>query len=479
MRSRLGRLFVVILAAIILYILFRIFSTGEREAPGLHFIGGAGEVGGSCLLVDTGEERFIVDCGSGFDRKDPEPPGDCSFAIVTHAHLDHCGRLPALFEAGFRGKVYCTLPTADIVPVMLRMSRGFERDTISSESFEAALSALTPVPFDSLVTAGSVAFRFKRAGHLLGAAFVEIDMGAGRERTRLVVSGDLGSGNSLLLRHLEACERADYVVMESTYGQSTREGRDLPLEERHARFAECVGAALDRGGDVLIPAFTLGRTQEVMTAIELYRGKGIIPAGTLVYVDSPTAHKITNVYRAHAGELSQTAESIYDGNILQYPALREVRSRTSMKVHDRRHDPTIFISSSGNMDYANSPRHLMRMYADRLNLCCIVGYQAPGSTGGRLSRGEYPILVRYREGRKLEKAWISPDLEVEAVESFSGHADQAGLLEWLDGISGPKRVFLVHGEMERCRALAETIENQLGLDAVIPANGEVHRLALR
>ncbi len=479
MLPRPGKFTVLLFSALVLYILSRLFAQEDGEAPALHFIGGAEQVGGSCLLVESGEERFIVDCGSGFGRGDPNPPGDCSFAIITHAHLDHCGMIPSLFEAGFEGRIYCTPPTADIIPIMLKMARGFERKKTSDEAFNAALAALTPVPFDSLVQDGSVHFRFRRAGHLLGAAFIEIDIGAGSKRTRLVVSGDLGAGNSLLLEHLVSCERADFVVMESTYGGVVREGNDLPLVRRHERFAECVGGALERGGDVLIPAFTLGRTQEVMAAIELSRGRGFIPDRTLVYVDSPTAHKITNVYRVHSSELSSMARSIFDGNILQYSALREVRSKTSMKAHDRKHDPAIFISSSGNIDYANSPRHLIRMYADRLNLCCIVGYQARGSTGSRLLAGDDPILVRFREGGKLREEWISPSLGVERIDSFSGHGDQSDLIEWLGGISGVKRVFLVHGERKRCRALAEAIENQLDLRAVVPANGEVHHLEFR
>jgi metallo-beta-lactamase family protein len=480
MRRRAGRISLLIgAAALVSFLLYLFLAPGEREGPALHFVGGAGEVGGSCLLVDTGDERFVVDCGSGFELDDPDPPGDCSFAIITHAHLDHCGRVPALFEAGFRGRVYCTPPTADLIPVMLKMSRGFERGKISDDAFHRALASLTPIPFDSLVDEGSIRFRFRRAGHLLGAAFVEIDVGGGGRPVRLVVSGDLGSANSLLVPGLEACERADYVVMESTYGGVVRDTTDSSSESRHVPFARSVAAALERGGDVLVPAFTLGRTQEVMAAIELFRGEGLIPRGTLVYVDSPTAHAITEIYRAHAGELSLEARSIFGGNILEYPALREVRSRTSIRVHERNHAPAIFISSSGNMDYANSPRHLMRMYADRRNLCCVVGYQAPGSTGAGLVRGDDPILVRYRESGKLREEWISPSLEVASFDSFSGHADHDDLIRWLRGISGVKGVFLVHGEEERSRTLAEAIERGSGLGAVVPARGEMHRLRIR
>jgi len=398
---------------------------------------------------------------------------------VTHAHLDHCGRLPELFSAGFRGPVYCTPPTADLLPVMLEMSRSISRDKVERSDLDAALSAISPVPFDSVVNPGGLSFTLRRAGHLLGAAFAEIDIGGPSGRARIVVSGDLGSGNSLLLKELEVCRRADYVVMESTYGGVERETRGDTPEEIHAPFGRAVGSALGRGGDVLVPAFTLGRTQEVMAAIELFRAAGMIPPGTLVYVDSPTAQRITEIYRAHAGELAASARKLFRGDMLDYPALREVRSRTSLAVHGRKHDPSIFISSSGNVDYANSPRHLMRMYQDRRNLCCIVGYQAPGSTGARLLEGDSPLLVRFREGSQLLEEWIVPMLEVRGFDSFSGHADHSVLLDWLGGIEGVRGVFLVHGEAERSEALAAAIEEELGIDASVPRRGVVRTLRVR
>jgi metallo-beta-lactamase family protein len=472
--KRVAVLLLILLAALPLLVRF-IQRGGQVE---LVFIGGAGEVGGSCLLVDGARTRFLVDCGSTFGGDALEPPTDVSFVIVTHAHLDHCGRLPELFAAGFRGPVYCTPPTADLLPIMLAMARSISRDKVEREDLDAALSAIVSVPFDSTVCLGSICFTLRRAGHLLGAAFAEIDIGGPPGGMRIVVSGDLGSGNSLLLQGLERCGRADYVVMESTYGGVTRELQGATPVEIHGPFGRAAGSALERGGDVLVPAFTLGRTQEVMAAIELFRGKDLIPPGTLVYVDSPTAHKITNVYRAHSGELSASARKLFDGNMLEYPALREVRSRTSLAVHGRNHTPSIFISSSGNIDYANSPRHLMRMYPDRRNLCCIVGYQAPGSTGARLLGGESPLLVRSREGKEPREEWITPLLEVKGFESFSGHADYLRLLDWLDGIEGVRGVFLVHGEVERSEALAAAIE-ELELDASVPRRGESRTLRIR
>lgn len=467
----------VLIAALPLFVRFMLGGRGERAE--LRFLGGAGGVGGSCLLVEHDGTRFLVDCGSTYGGDACTPPPDASFVIITHAHLDHCGRLPELFESGFDGKVYCTPPTADILPIMLGMSRSISRDKVGKDVLEAAVSAIVPVPFDSTVSSGAVSFTMRRAEHLLGAAFVEIAFGDPGEETHLVVSGDLGSGNSILLQELEPCTRADYVVMESTYGGVTRDAAGETLEEKHGEFGSAVGEALGRGGDVLVPAFTLGRTQEVMAAVELFRRGGLIPSGTLVYVDSPTAQRITGIYRAYRGELSRAAGNLFGGKVLEYQALREVRSRTSLAVHGRNHAPSIFISSSGNMDYANSPRHLMRMHGERLNLCCIVGYQAPGSTGARLLDGEYPLPVRYREGNETREEWIIPLLEVKGFESFSGHADHGRLLDWLGGIDGVREVFLVHGEVERSEALALAVEEKLGIDASVPRTGESRTLRIR
>jgi metallo-beta-lactamase family protein len=468
------------LAAIICAaVVWRLFLFRTEEGPVLSFCGGAREVGGSCLLVETGEERFVVDCGalgSAGSGIIPPAPDSLLFAIITHAHLDHCGLLPELYAAGFRGKTYCTSPTAELVPVMLRMSRSFSPSKVSREAFDRALAGIASVPFGERVSEGSVSFAFRRAGHLLGAAFVEIEIGGARG-TRLIVSGDLGSGNSLLLPGLEPPGPADYVVMESTYGGTERESVSQAGFQRFRPFADAVGSALGRGGDVLIPAFTLGRTQEVLAAIDLFKNEGVIPAGTIVYIDSPTANKITGIYRRFRGEASAWARDFYEGEILASTALREVRSRTSMKVHARRHDPAIFISSSGNLDHANSPRHLVELFDDERNLLCIVGWQSPGSLGGRILAGEDPVLVRRREGTNTLKEWISPALEVRSFDCFSGHADRAGLLAWLGGAEGVRRVFLVHGEYESACACADAIENELGIRAHVPEPGE--RIALR
>jgi metallo-beta-lactamase family protein len=209
-----------------------------------------------------------------------------------------------------------------------------------------------------------------------------------------------------------------------------------------------------------------------MAVIDMFIRAGTIPPETEVFVDSPTAGKITNVYRRNKGDLSTSAREAYPGEPLRFPTLREVRSRTSLKVHARKHLPAIFLTSSGDLAHANAPRHLMRMFSNRLNLLCIIGWQAPGSLGDRLLRGESPVLVRHQEGKKVEEDWISPAIAVRGFTSFSAHADARGLLAWLRAARGVRRVFLVHGEERQALALAESIRAALGLAVSVPARGE-------
>ena len=449
------------------------------DYPAIRFCGGASEVGGSCYLVETGETSFLVDCGAfGSLGNDiiPSHPEDISFVLLTHAHSDHCGRLPELYAAGFRGKVFCTPPTAAIVPIMLRMSRSFKQTKVPEKDYNRALAGLESINFEREKRMKDISFKFRRAEHLLGAAFIEISIAQQEDTMKIVFSGDLGSGNLVLLPPLQECRKADFVVMESTYGGVAREyDSDIPIE-RHREFAQAVGKALEQGGDVLIPAFTLGRTQAVIAVIDWYIDKGIIPSGTIVYADSPTAVKITGIYRDYPGELSGWANEFYAGDILRHPALRETGSSSSVGVHGRIHRPSIFISSSGDLQHASSPRHLMKMFDNGKNLLCIVGWQPPGSLGRRLVEGEETVLVRYRDKGKNRKDWISPLIQVRKFHSFSGHADQNALLSWLKNIEGVKKVFLVHGEVDQAKVLAEKIDAQFGIDAVIPRLGE--RVAL-
>ncbi len=461
----------------ILFILicFYLVKTVPGKNPVIQFLGAAGEVGGSCHQVTAGDVSFLVDCGalgkSGTGVL-PSYPAGISFVLLTHAHSDHCGLLPQLYSGGFHGDTYCSEATAALVPIMLKMSRGFTRPVIEKSKFDMALDRIVPLPFDSVIVRDRIEFRLRRSEHLLGAAFLEVWIDNGKKLTKIVFSGDLGSGGSALLPPLESCGSADYVVIESTYGGKIRSGDSTGVRRRYGEFARAVGRALKRGGDVLIPAFTLGRTQEVMAVLDFFSAEGDIPPGTLIYVDSPTAKKVTAVYRRFAGEMSERARKFYGDRFLDSPGLREVSSSTSLKVHSRHHVPTIFISSSGDLDHANSPVHLMRMYADSLNLLCLVGWQPPGSVGGRLAAGEDTVLVTYRDGKKYSKAWIEPSIEVRRFESFSGHADQKGLISWLAGIAGVKKVFIVHGEPDQSELLAQRIRDELNIDTEIPCPGE-------
>lgn len=479
--SRRNKAVLSLAAALVIFLIY--LSEGRTGGePAVIFLGGAGEVGGSCTLVDNGRTSFLVDCGAlGSAGRGvlPDDPSGISFVLLTHAHSDHCGLLPELFEKGFNGPVYCTAPTGALVPVILRMSRNFSRIKVKKDHFDRALESIVKVGFDEWKSEGGIDFRFRPAGHLLGASFIEIDTGDGNERIRIVFSGDLGSGSSLLIPPLEVCEEADYVIMESTYGGTIKESMGKDPAGRHACFAESVAEALKNGGDVLVPAFTMGRTQDVMAVLDLYIDKGIIPGSTEIYVDSPTARKISEIYREYESWLSPWANSFYGGNALRSPSLREVRSRTSMKVHSRKHRPSVFISSSGDLRYANSPRHLVRMFDRSENLLCLVGWQSPGSTGWRLENGEDPVLVMHREGKELVRDWISPLIETRRFSSFSSHADQNALIDWLSDIDRVKKVFLVHGEPDQAEALASRIDEEMDIDVSIPRSGESFRLESR
>lgn len=469
-------LLIILVAALLYWLILREAGAG---GPVLTCRGADREVGGSCHLVETGDVRFIVDCG---DRGRagvgviPPAPETLSFVLLTHAHTDHCGLLPELYGGGFEGKVYCTEPTAELVPIMLNMKRQTAWRGASRSDFDGALGGITSVPFDTIVVDAGVAFRFRRAGHLLGAASIEV-WAPGEERpVKIVFSGDLGSPNLVLVPPSECIDEAEYVVIESTYGGTMRDGGTDDVDRRHGEFAADVGRTLRANGDVLIPAFALGRTQEILAVIDRYIGKGIVPPGTEVYVDSPTAKEITSVYRFMRGELSPWARDYYAEGIIRFPGLREVPSRTSMKVHARRHPPSIFVSTSGDLEYASAPRHLMRMFDDRQNLLCIVGWQAPNSTGRRIADGQSPVPVRHREHGDVRHDWIDPLLSVERYGCFSGHADQEGLLAWLRCMQGVKRVFLVHGEPDQMDVLAVRITEDLSVDVAIPRAGERYAL---
>ncbi len=480
MKSR-SAVLAAVIAATVLALFLLCGGRGARgaDAPRIEFRGAARSVGGSCLVVTAGDLRFAVDCGAlgeAGSGEIPTLPESLAFVILTHAHTDHCGLLPELFGAGFDGPVYCTRATARLAPIMLGMMRGISRAAVGRDVFGRAVAGFSEVPFGLEVEHGGVRFRFRRAEHLLGAASVELWLPAGDDTVLLVVSGDIGGGNCLLVPPAEVPPRADYVVMESTYGGVVREEGGGSSLRPHEGFARTIGEALGGGGDVLIPAFTLGRTQEVMAVIDRYQREGVIPAQSEIWVDSPTAHKISAVYRELRDELSEEARGLYPGEPLRFPSLREVRSRTSMKVHDRRHFPAVFVTSSGDLAHANSPRHLMRMFARPENLLCIIGWQPPGSLGARLLAGESPVLVRRREGGSNLEDWIAPALSVQASSAFSGHADAAGLLRWVSEVRGARKVFLVHGEERQAKALAESIRTTLGLEVEIPERGAVREL---
>lgn len=466
---------IVVVIALAIAALYLLRPRGRDEGINVTFLGGAMEVGGSCTLVSGGGTSFLVDCGAfGSVGSDiiPRNPESIPFMILTHAHTDHCGRIPQLFAAGFDGEVYCTPETAELAPIMMKMSRSFDRDNVSKEDFNRSLAAIRSVPFGEKKTVGTVSFTFRPAQHLLGAAFAEIEIDTGHRSAQIIFSGDLGSGGAILLPELADPSASKYVVVESTYGGRVRENRTTDPLERYGEFGREIGETLKNGGDVLIPAFTLGRTQEVIAALDLFVDEGTIPSGTEIYSDSPTAKMVSDVFRNHPEGLSEMARSIYGDDILKKAYHREVKSRTSIKVHGRDHRPTVFISSSGDLNFANSPRHLVRMAGDERNLLCIVGWQSYGSVGRKLAEGDSTVYVKYREDGETKKVWISPAMDVIRFDAFSSHADQEDLIRWVGKIDGLATAFIVHGEPKQAEALSLRLEADLGIGTKVPEAGE-------
>ncbi len=466
---------VIAVIAMVITAFYLLRPRGRDEGITVTFLGGAMEVGGSCTLVSGGGTSFLVDCGAFGDAGNsilPDDPASVDFMILTHAHTDHCGKIPQLFAAGFDGEIYCTPETAELAPIMMKMSRSFDRDRVSKEDFNRSLAAIRPVPFEEEMTAGPVSFVFRCAQHLLGAAFAKIEIDTGHRTAKIIFSGDLGSGGAILLPQLVDPSPSKYVVVESTYGGRIRDFKTSDLLDRYGEFGRAVGSTLKGGGDVLIPAFTLGRTQEVIAALDMFIDDGTIPSGTEIYSDSPTAKRVSDVFRNHPESLSGTAHLMYGDDILKRSYHREVRSKTSMKVHGRDHRPTVFISSSGDLAHANSPRHLVRMAGDERNLLCIVGWQSYGSIGRKLAEGDSTVYVRYREDGETKKVWLSPAIKVIRFDAFSSHADQEDLVSWVGSIDGLTTAFIVHGEPDQSNALSERLEAVLGIETKVPEAGE-------
>jgi len=451
-------------------------------ATTLTFLGGAGTVTGSKYLLTIDERRILVDAGMFQGPKDlrrlnwadfPVPPDTITDVLLTHAHMDHVGYLPVLIKHGFAGPVWCTAYTRDLAYIVLR-DAGFlqERDAedarlggwskhaqpkalYDSQDVERTLPLLTPVDWDRDLDLGDgILARWTRSGHILGSGSIRVQTPDGS----VLFSGDLGRDTHPVLRARETPEGADIVLVESTYGD--REHPE-PVNLPHEALADVVRRTIDRGGSVLIPAFAVDRTEIVLKELSEMRRDGRIPR-TPVYVNSPMAAAALDVYKSAASELR------HDLDLADIMAdLREVRTADeSRELTSGGHGPSIIISSSGMATGGRGLHHLERMLPDPRNSVVLTGYQAVGTRGRSLLDGATRLKMRGR--------YVGVKAEIVRDEEFSVHADGSELVDWVRALT-PRAglVFCTHGEPEPSAALAARITRETGVDAVVPAQGEV------
>ena len=456
----------------------------------IKFCGAAEGVTGSCHLITVGDGhplKILLDCGQfqggssiqaqNYDNF-PFDPLEIDFMILTHAHIDHCGRLPLLVKRGFRGRVYCTDATADLLGVMLRDSayihekeaewknRKAERSgrpatepLYTIRDAEAALDYVTPVLYDQLIEPmPGVKFVMNDAGHIIGSAIIELWAIENGMPAKLVFTGDLGAYDRPMLKDPTVIKKADVVIMESTYGSRARtEDADSILQ-----LADIIIKTVKKGGSVIIPAFAVGRTQELIYELNEFYERNPSYLEQLknveVYIDSPMATAATAVFRKNTQVFDETFKTkVLEGDDpLDFVALHFTKSTDESKALNADDTPKIIIAASG-MCEAGRIRHHLKHHLWRHNAAIVfVGYQAVGSLGRRLVEGEKKIFLFGEE--------ISVHAKIYNLEGFSAHADQTGLVSWASGLqSRPGAFFLVHGELESKQTLSELIGKTTGI----------------
>lgn len=456
----------------------------------IQFIGATHEVTGSCTLLEVCGKQYLVDCGmeQGKDTFEnvplPVSAGDIQAVFLTHAHIDHSGMLPKLYKEGFRGSIYATEATCDLCDIMLRdsahiqMSEAEWQNRKSQRAGEdlvepvydlndaiGAISCFRRCHYGELIhMAEGIEIRFTDVGHLLGSACIEMWLKEDDETQKIVFSGDVGNTNQPILKDPETVAHTDYLVIESTYGNRLHDKPKDTLEE----LAEIIKTTLDRGGNLVIPSFAVGRTQEMLYAIRQIHHKGLLSGHPEfpVYVDSPLAVEATGIFLQcdHSCFDEETLALVNQGvNPIWFPGVTlSVTSEESKAINfDTR--PKVILSASGMCEAGRIRHHLKHNLWSEKNTILFVGYQAEGSLGRRLLQGVPSV--------KLFGEEIAVNAEIRELHGTSGHADQAGLLAWLEGFQEkPQMVFVNHGDDDACTAFRNLLR-QKGYAAEAPFSG--------
>ena len=462
----------------------------------LKFLGAAHEVTGSCTLLETGNVKILVDCGmeQGADIYEncelPVKPADIDCVLLTHAHIDHSGKIPMLTAQGFCGPVYCTGATRVLCDMMLKDSahiqeseaewknRKAERSggakyepLYTMQDVEATMPLFVSCDYEkSYQILENVELRFIDAGHLLGSASIELTITEDDVTKVLLFSGDVGNVDRPLIKEPQKPEHADIVVIESTYGNRYHGART----DYVSQLTRMIQETLDRGGNLVIPAFAVGRTQEMLYLIRHIKDQGLVKnhPNFPVWVDSPMAVEATEIYSGNVmGYYDEEAMAyIKKGiDILNFPGLKKsVTSADSMALNTDK-TPKVIISASGMCEAGRIRHHLKHNLWRSESTILFVGYQSEGTLGRKLLNGASKV--------KLFGEEIQVNAHIEKMDGISGHGDLGILLDWLGNLKeAPSQVFVNHGEDHVCDEFVETIKNELGFCALAPYNGAVYDL---
>lgn len=446
----------------------------------LSFFGGAQEVTGACYMLDTGATKLLIDCGlfqcpRFCERKNEQPfpfvVDTLDALILTHAHVDHIGRVPKLARENFHGKIYSTKPTKDFAAIMLSDSLGvLEKEArsenrvpfYSEEDIAKALSLWEGVEYYHSFQVGDATITLRNAGHILGSALVEIEVFSGGRKTKIVFTGDLGNSPNPLIAPADTIADARHLIIESAYGNRVHEG----IGERTQKFERIIEDTLTKGGVLMIPAFSLERTQELLFELNDFFENNRVPR-VPVFIDSPLSIKATAIYRNYQRYFSADARKILevDDNLFNFPGLMLTETTEESKAINEVPAPKIIIAGAGMMQGGRILHHARRYLSDSKSTLLFIGYQAKGSMGRRLIDGA--------EEARIMGEYLAVNATIKAIGGYSAHADAGALYAFVEhSKSTLKSVFVVQGEEEAAGALAQRIRDNLAINTRVPAFGE-------
>lgn len=457
------------------------------------FLGAAQTVTGSKYLVEHESITVLIDAGLYQEReflqhnweKFPVSPSKINAILLTHAHLDHCGYLPKLVKDGFRGKIYCTLPTREITKISLldsakiqeedaayklrrhkregRKGRYPEVPLYTQNDARSVFGQLRKVSYkEPIKLSNNLTATFFDAGHILGSAMIELKVKTDIQESIYVFSGDIGRWDKPILNNPHMFSKADYVVMEATYGDRLHGDVTLSIE----KMANIIKTTEKRGGKIIIPSFAINRTQEVMFYLDqLYDTKKIpqIP----LYVDSPMAAKVTDIFNMYPQDFDEESKRILEAedSIFHYPDLKIIRNADESKILNQLKGPAIIVASSGMCTGGRIKHHLFHHLPNPQNTLLFTGYQAEGTLGR--------VLINKPKEVRILGQKVSVQASIEKINGFSAHADQNELLNWISGIENSiKKVFIVHAEKDTAFEFASIVREKLSTEVTVPKYGD-------